>query len=112
MIQLSVKDSHIYEKSVLSKCICFFQFKCCGVTNASDYSKYFSDGTVPLSCCDPASLNVDLSGNPSCKQTTAYPKGCQLDFTEFVEKNIYIVGAVAVGLASIEVSFRAILAFI
>lgn len=63
--KLSVKDSHLIP---LITCHCFFslsllQFRCCGVTNHTDWFEVYNATRVPDSCCLEYSDNCGLD-NP------------------------------------------------
>ena len=78
--------------------IFFFQFKCCGVKNYTDWT--FPNGTldIPVSCCMNPD-NCDRSDPP----TGIYKKPCLNTFKEWLKDKIYIVGAVGIALAFVQV---------
>ena len=69
------------------------RFECCGVDGASDYKNATcKKGGVPT-----------CYSNKSCNGTL-YDDGCKEKFISFVRHNLAVVGAVAIGIAFIQVS--------
>lgn len=69
------------------------RFDCCGIDGASDYTN--TTGT----CAN--------GGVPSCYSTdncngTLYTQGCKESFISFVRHNLAVIGAVAIGIAFIQ----------
>lgn len=68
-------------------------FKCCGVRNYTDWTRANKTG-IPVSCCKVA----------GCKPPDGiYKDGCLTKFTTWLEDKIYIVGAVGIALAFIQI---------
>lgn len=72
-------------------------FTCCGVDGPKDWEanpKY--NTTLPKSCC------ASLLANQTCTEGLAYTQGCLTKFSNFVEDKIYIIGAVGIAFAFIQ----------
>lgn len=71
------------------------KFECCGRNSSSEYS-IFSNGTCILT-----------GGVPSCHKGnsctgTLFTKGCEASFANFIRHNLAVIGAVALGIAFIQ----------
>jgi CD63 antigen len=81
------------------------EFKCCGVTNYTDWEGKQNVGphNVPDSCCTQA----DAKNEENCgkgqldKPTHIYRDGCLNKLTELAVKNLVVIGGVGIGLAFI-----------
>lgn len=70
-------------------------FQCCGIHNASDWTDH--KRTVPTSCCKvPSAANCTTTG-------PLYTDGCYDKFSTFIEDKIYIVGAIGIALAFVQI---------
>jgi len=72
------------------------EFECCGRNNSTEYKSPGGNSTV---CAN--------GGVPSCYSGdtcdgTKYTKGCQESFVDFIRHNLAVVGAVAIGVAFIQ----------
>lgn len=70
------------------------EFDCCGRVNSTDYK------TQGNSSCPNGGVASCYSGNKCSGQK--YTKGCQQSFIDFVRHNLAVVGAVAIGIAFIQ----------
>ncbi|KAL4217389.1 cd63 antigen [Mactra antiquata] len=68
------------------------KFECCGIHNASDWEPRLNP---PDSCC--------AKPTAGCGYNTAYKDGCLDKFSDWVEEHIYIVGAVGIAFAFIQI---------
>jgi len=71
------------------------EFECCGLNGADDYK----NNTHATKC--------NKGGVATCYSTqncngTLYGSGCKVEFTKFVKHNLAVVGAVAIGIAFIQ----------
>lgn len=95
-------------------------FECCGVTNYHDWNDniYFNCSQettescgVPSSCCkkdkDNKQCGYKIREDTPEKRTEAedviYTRGCAEGFSEWVEKNIILIGAIALGVAVVQI---------
>lgn len=67
-----------------------FQLSCCGLNTASDWG-----GSLPTSCC--------AGGPATCTTFSAFSIGCNQGLKDFIGTSGNIIGAVALGVAGIEV---------
>lgn len=70
------------------------KFECCGVDGASDY-------TTGNSTCSTGGGVATCYNNKSCNGTL-YTNGCKEQFVSFVRHNLAVIGAVAIGIAFIQ----------
>ena len=68
-------------------------FECCGIHKADDWIA--ANLSIPNSCCP--------SPTSGCNATTAYSDGCLDKFVNWLEDRIYIVGAIGIAFAFIQV---------
>lgn len=73
-------------------------FKCCGVKNYTDWID--ANMTVPSACCDKNAKTCDPKTTPP---TGIYKDACLPKFTTWLEDKIYIIGAVGIALAFIQI---------
>lgn len=89
-------------------------FECCGVTHYNDWNNniYFncSQSTaescgVPASCCtkDKENKQCGYKAREQGNEGIIYQRGCMEGFTEWVEKNIILIGAIALGVALVQI---------
>jgi CD63 antigen len=67
-------------------------FDCCGTHGPNDWLNL--NKTIPKECCK--------SPTSGCTNVTAYQDGCLDKFTNWVENKIYIVGAIGIAFAFIQ----------
>lgn len=68
-------------------------FDCCGINGPKDWIN--NNKSIPASCCKQTpTLN--------CNSTSAIQTGCLTKFSNFVEDKIYIIGAVGIAFAFIQ----------
>jgi len=72
------------------------EFKCCGRVNSTEYSNPGGNSTY----CANGGVASCHSGD-SCSGTL-YTKGCEASFVDFVRHNLAVIGAVAIGVAFIQ----------
>lgn len=78
------------------------RFECCGSSNASNYADFVSvNGTEPADYCKKDSKPVSCHRGDSCNGTI-FGEGCKQGFVDFVENNLVVIGAVALGIAFIQ----------
>lgn len=75
-------------------------FKCCGSSGSSDYPKSTSNNTV---CAGTGGVPSCYS-NGKCTGGTLYTQGCRKGFIDFIKSKLVVIGAVAVGIAFIQVN--------
>ncbi|KAI4502065.1 hypothetical protein M0802_002747 [Mischocyttarus mexicanus] len=95
--------------SASSKCVKYlmfifnlaFVFKCCGVTNSSDWSVKIPNHELPVSCC---SRQVGMIGSSTCNQTVpnVYKQGCLNTFQQYIKSHAVQLGGVGLGIATIQ----------
>lgn len=74
------------------------EFKCCGRNSSGEYKKPASGNATTCASGGVASCY----SNNKCTGGTIYSKGCQQGFVDFVRHNLAVVGAVAIGIAFIQ----------
>jgi len=72
------------------------EFECCGRANATEYSKPAGNSSY----CATGGVASCYSGD-TCSGTL-YTKGCEASFVDFVRHNLAVIGAVAIGVAFIQ----------
>jgi hypothetical protein len=77
-------------------------FECCGIVHGDDWktSPFYetTNGTLPTSCCE-------TSAN-SC--TNFYQDGCYVQFEEYFELTINVIGSIIIGTATLQAIFNII----
>lgn len=66
------------------------EFKCCGVTNSTDW-----ESNVPDSCCS--------DGKTVAQSCVLYTEGCYSKLKDFVEDKIVVVGGIGIGFAFVQI---------
>jgi len=74
--------------------------KCCGVSNATDYTKNkkWNDANpskVPASCCG--------EKGKSCDAANAYKAGCESKVKTYIKDHMWQIGGAAIGIAVVQV---------
>jgi len=75
--------------------------KCCGKTGPRDYDRRIGNRTVSM--CGPAGEGVESCHMGGDCKGLLYHGGCKRKVVEFVKRNMYVLGGVAVGVAFIQV---------
>lgn len=68
-----------------------FQFHCCGVNGPNDWSEKPKPDPIPKSCCIRPLCDVQ-------DETEVYSEGCYTKVMNFIETNMSIIGAIALGI--------------
>lgn len=74
------------------------EFKCCGRNGSADYQKPQQANTT---YCDANGGVASCYSGKTCTGTK-YTKGCEQSFIDFVRHNLAVIGAVAIGIAFIQ----------
>ncbi|XP_048757158.1 CD63 antigen-like [Ostrea edulis] len=75
------------------------EFKCCGISNYTEWYSVYNETKVPSSCC----MNSTCTGLASDIPGNIYTEGCLTKFENYVKDNIFIVGGVGIGLAFVQI---------
>jgi len=87
------------------------ELKCCGVENYTDWENnriMSKSGSVPNSCCLPEHAHDHNCGSGVLQEPrrealkTIFKDGCHENLVEFIKKNAYILGAIGVGVAFLQ----------
>ncbi|KAK2579292.1 hypothetical protein KPH14_008250 [Odynerus spinipes] len=78
-------------------------FKCCGVTNLTDWKAEFKTDDLPMSCCRPETGAI---GHTICNSTSpnVYSDGCLYKFQYFIKSHAVQLGGVGLGIAFVQVA--------
>lgn len=74
-------------------------FHCCGIHDYKDWKNIANTTTIPSSCCK-KDVTCTTTTNPP---VGIYMKGCKDKFGTWLEDKIYIVGAVGIALAFVQI---------
>lgn len=73
------------------------KFECCGRNGSSEYPKTSkTNETCPSGGVKSCYSNNECNGN-------LFSKGCEVSFADFIRHNLAVIGAVALGIAFIQV---------
>lgn len=78
------------------------EFKCCGVTNYTDYNGIVNNTVVPKSCCKEG-ITSCTGAQSDVTAGSIYTIGCMDSFVNWVKDRIFIIGGVGIGLAFVQV---------
>lgn len=76
------------------------KFECCGRNGSAEYSSSTSSNDT----CTTGGVKSCYSDN-TCSGNL-FTKGCEASFADFVRHNLAVIGAVALGIAFIQVSYQ------